>query len=404
MITATEIKQKAHRLYADYLRSIVQDESIFPKSFSVGKLPDDYVGLRNEVLDLLQQSKAELGYGYTVELTPRKMRRHGEQSLPSKISIETERDYLKLVNKEKEVTVFQANRALIQLRMPILEDWMSQYPLKVVEYGDRWDDLLKVCEYFQVHQAQHHQAQNQSRLYIRELPIAVHTKFIESHLSILRSLLDVILPPTQLQSVELESDHLFEKRFSLRYNEPLIRLRVLDPSLQIQYHFPVSDFSAPISELNQLDLNQHPFIITENLMNFLTLPRLNHSFAIFGGGFGVSNLRSLSWLSNCPIFYWGDLDVYGFRILAQLRSIFPQVVSIMMDRATLQAFENFVVQLEVKVEAAETGVLSQLTLEEQCCFSYVAEHRLRLEQERISQDFSEQQIKKAYAACFESLQ
>ena len=37
--------------------------------------------------------------------------------------------------------------------------------------------------------------------------------------------------------------------------------------------------------------------------------------------------------------YWGDIDTHGFAILNHLRSILPNVCSLLMDRATLHAHE-----------------------------------------------------------------
>jgi hypothetical protein len=387
MISPLEIQQKADRLYPDFLRSIVTNQPMFPRSFSVGKLPTDYVQLSVTVNKLLEHSKLHLNYGYTVELTSRNTRKYGDQTLPSKIWIETERDYLKLIQKEAEVATFRVNLALIRERIPALDAWVNQYPLKVIEFGDRWDELLKVCQYFQ-----HHDFQPPAKRYIRELPIAVHTKFIETHRGILRSLLDCILPPENLRSLDLEPAHLFEQRFCLRYAEPLIRLRLLDSSLQQTYQLPFTDFSLPLSDLSQFDLSPHPIVITENLMNFLTLPSLTDCIAIFGSGFGVQNLRSLPWLQHCPIYYWGDLDVSGFRILGQLRSHFPQVVSVMMNLDTLNAFEPFAVKLAVKVEAIAAESSLPLTADERDCLDYLVKYNLRLEQERLTQSFVAQQF------------
>ncbi|MGA9378574.1 MAG: Wadjet anti-phage system protein JetD domain-containing protein, partial [Phormidium sp.] len=251
-------------------------------------------------------------------------------------------------------------------------------PLKVIEYSDRWDDLLKVCQYFQ---------QNpKPNLYIRELPIQVHTKFIEQNQKIIRSLLEVIIPVEYLVSIEGENNFTFEKRFSLKYSEPLIRLRLLDESLKVKYGFPVADISIPLSEFRQLNLDIHHCFITENLMNFLTLPPLENSLAIFGSGYAIQTLKTARWLSHCPIFYWGDLDVDGFKILSQLRSYFPQAISIMMDMITFETFHEFAVSVVV----ANAENLPHLTSEEKILYTHLALHQKRLEQERISQDYANQ--------------
>ena len=173
MINPTQIQYKCEQQYASFLSSIVTGEKFFPIEFPVGSLPKDYIDLREAVTQLIDKSKQSLGYGYTLELEKRKTKKHGFQSLPKPIIIDSEKDYLKLIKKEKETLNFQKNLALIREKVPELISWLVHNPLKVIEYIERWDDLLKVCQYFQ---------QNpQPNLYIRELPIQVHTKFIEQN-------------------------------------------------------------------------------------------------------------------------------------------------------------------------------------------------------------------------------
>lgn len=376
MIKPSDIKQKAERLYPAFLNATIKGESFFPKEFSVGRIPDDWLVLRDAVTELTEKSKQSLGYGYTVELKTHRTRKYGNQSLPTRISIDTEADYLKLINREEEFAQFQADVELIRLEVPSLESWLNQNPLKVVEYAKQWSNLLKVCRYFQFNP--------NPNLYIRELPVKVHTKFIEERKGIIRSLLEAILPAEASQSIEFEKDRTFEKRFSLRYSEPLVRLRILDNAVGAKYCFPVSDLSTPISEFRQLNLEKHHFIITENLMNFLTLPSLADSFALFVGGYGIQVLKSVSWLAYCPLFYWGDLDADGFKILSQFRSYFPHTISVMMDEETFRTFEEFA----VPVAESNTEKLPHLTPEEYCLFTYLSKRKKRLEQERISQDFA----------------
>lgn len=369
------IKQKSELMYASFLSAIAAGENFFPRELPVGSRPKDYIALRDAVTQLINKSKQSIGYGYSLELETKKTKNYGVQSLPKRISIDTEQDYLKLTDREKEVAQFKANLAWIRAEVPALNSWLCHHPLKVIKYGDRWHDLLKVCQYFQ---------QNpQPNFYIRELPIQVHTKFIEQNKGIIRSLLEAILPIEQLVSVEGEKEYTFEKRFYLKYGDTLIRLKFLDPALKAKYNFIAADISIPLSEFQELNLVTHRCIITENLTNFLNIPTLENSLAIFGRGYGVQSLKTVSWLSRCPIFYWGDLDVDGFKILSQLRMYFPQTISIMMDRATFEMFQEFA----VSVKGAIAEILPNLNSEEETLYTHLALHQKRLEQERISQDY-----------------
>jgi hypothetical protein len=119
------------------------------------------------------------------------------------------------------------------------------------------------------------------------------------------------------------------------------------------------------------------------------LPRFPKTFAIWGKGFDVSALKNVTWLHTCPILYWGDLDAQGFQILSSLRGIFPTVKTAMMDKATFDAFQQFVVSgKEVRLNA-----LPNLTEAENNLCQYLATHTLRLEQERIPYTFAVQRLK-----------
>ena len=376
MINPKQIKQKAEGNYRQYLTSLITKETIFPHEFSVGKIPQDYLILRDELAQLIKQSKKSIGYGYTLELQSRNTRKNGLQSLPKRIAIETEIDYLKLCKKEKEVAQFKLDLKLIQASFPELTAWLIRYPRKVIDYNNHWKDLIKVCQYFKNNP--------QPNLYMRELPIEVHTKFIEQNKNIISTLLEAILPDELLVSVEGEKENKFEKRFSLKYQEFQIQMKLLDQELKVKYAFPFTNLSIPLSEFQQLNLEYHNCFITENKVNFSTLPNLKNSFAIWGQGYAIQSLKSVTWLLPCPIFYWGDLDVDGFKILSQLRSYFPQMVSVMMDMETFETFQEFAVA-DIKTS---TFRLSHLTDEEQVVYSYLALNQKRLEQEHITNDYA----------------
>ena len=171
MITPAEIKKKATNKYKAYLQSIVEGESFTPVVISGDKKPnDDTVIFEAELTDLIKHSKEIKGYGYTIEYKKVKTKRHGVQDIPTSICFMSEYDYLKFINKEKEVDKFRADLFNILSAFPELHEWTLRYPNKVLE--NDWNSLLKVCEYFKNTPKPH--------LYIRELPIQVHTKFIES--------------------------------------------------------------------------------------------------------------------------------------------------------------------------------------------------------------------------------
>lgn len=94
----------------------------------------------------------------------------------------------------------------------------SQSSIKVIESAGKWEYLLKVCHYFIANSA--------PDMYIREFSIKVHTKFIEENIPILTSLLDFLIG---YYGNTNEKD--FRKRFNLKYDQPLLRIRILDDEL-----------------------------------------------------------------------------------------------------------------------------------------------------------------------------
>lgn len=371
-ITPDAIGERAQRFYLPYLRAWVCGEPFFPQSFPVGKLPTEYGALREAVRRLQAGERAVAGAGYTLEMRTQQTHRYGAQSLPTRVVFATARDLLAEVGKADEFAAFTRDVALIREQLPALEDWLRARPQQVLAFAGVWPELCRVCLYFQAHPL--------PQRYIRELPIAVHTKFIEEHVGILRELLDALLPPEAVNS----SVTPFEKRYGLRYDEPLIRLRVLDSALCERYRLPCSDLSTPLSQFAALRLGHPRCIVTENKLTFLTLPDLPGTIAIFGRGFQVELLGEIDWLRSCPVYYWGDLDAQGFQILSQVRARLPQVRSVMMDRETLDAFRAFAVQ----GHPAPLVELPHLTAAEQAMYTLLAQQQLRLEQERISYEYA----------------
>lgn len=385
MITPGDIRHKAARLYLPFLQAWLRDEEFFPLDFPVGRLPSDYLELRKGTRELQAQSRDQHGYGYTLVYTAQQTRRNGTQTLPKRATIDTERDFLRFIEKEEEFGAFRQDVALVREQVPQLEAWMRHSPQHVIEQHGVWPELLAVCRYF-LEQADNAGIRD-ARLYLRELPVSVHTKFIEQRRGLVQALLEHLLPHEAIA----QEAATFEQRFGLREKEPTVRVRLLDEQLFRRYRLPISDLSVPISQFAALDLLRgQRCIITENEMTFLTLPLLKDTFALFGGGFMVRSLERLPWLADCPIAYWGDLDAQGFQILSSLRARFPHVTSLMMDAETLETFSAFCVESTPCV----VRTLPHLTSQEHALFIRLAEANQRLEQEHISHAYVMEQLER----------
>lgn len=364
MITPIEIKKKAANKYKAYLQSIVEGESFNPIVIVGDKKPnEDTVKFEYELTELISCSKEKKGYGYTIEYQTIKTKRHGIQDIPTSISFQTEYDYLKYINEEKDTAKFKKDISSILSSFPELKEWIYKYPIKVIE--NDWESLLKVCKYFK--------AIPQPHLYIRELPIQVHTKFIENNSGIIRELLDIIIA----DYVNIE-ERKFEARYNLKYDEPLVRFRLLDEAISQQLFGGIDDISLPISEFQHLSLPIHTVYVVENKINMLTFPVKRNSIVIWGHGFGVDIMKNVDWLKTKKIYYWGDLDTQGFQILSEFRTHFKQVQSFLMDRFT---FDKYFEGDKGTITIVEKDLC--LTAEEKDMFEYLKAKNLRLEQEKI---------------------
>jgi hypothetical protein len=373
MITPIEIKKKAANKYKAYLQSIVEGETFNPIVIVGDKKPnEDTVKFEEELRELISCSKEKKGYGYFIEYQTVKTKRHGTQGIPKSLSFQTELDYLKYIGEEKNTAKFKKDIASILSLFPELKDWICKYPIKVIE--NDWESLLKVCKYFK--------GMPQPHLYIRELPIKVHTKFIENKKAIIRELLDIIIA----EQINIDEKQ-FEKRFNLKYDEPLVRFRVLDEFVSRQLFGSIDDISIPISEFQQLFIPVQTVYIVENKINMLTFPIKRDSIVIWGHGFGVDLMKDVEWLRTKKIYYWGDLDAQGFQILSEIRTHFKQVESFMMDRHTFDMYYEGDKGTETNVEKDLC-----LTSEESEMFKYLKENNLRLEQEKIPHEYARTMI------------
>ena len=375
MITPSEIKQKAEHKYVAYLQSIIDGFSFSPIVIAGNKKPDENtVRFEAELTELINHSKEKKGYGYAIEYVTVKTKLHGVQDLPASIVFQTEGDYLKFISKEKDTAKFIEDSARILDLFPELRDWILKYPKKVIE--NDWDSLLKVCSYFK--------STPHPNLYIRELPIQVHTKFIELNHAVVRELLDIIIA-----NYVNTDEKRFEPHFNLKYDEPDVRFRILDHSLSQRLFSGLSDLDIPISQFRDLNLPIKTVYVVENKINMLSFPLIDKSIVIWGEGFSVDKVKDTQWLSDKEIYYWGDLDAHGFLILSEIRSHYRQVKSFLMDRATFDAFFEGDTGKPTNVEKD-----LYLTPEENEMFQYLKSNNLRLEQEKIPYSYAYQKIPK----------
>ena len=375
MITPTEIRKKAENKYLTFLRSVLERQAFNPIVIVGNKKPnDDTAQFEKELTELIAHSKEKKGYGYSIEYQKVKTRKHGEQDIPVSISFLTEQDFLKYIGKEQDTAGFRKDVERILSAFPELFEWVCRFPNKVLDNYRVWDDVLKVCIYFK--------GNPKPQLYIRELPIQVDTKFIERNKGIIKELLDIIIA----KSVNPDETR-FETRFNLRYDEPVVRFRVLDKAMSQMLFSGIDDLSVPINQFQEVEIPVEVVYIVENKMNMLTFPPIQKSIVVWGHGFGVDLLKDVTWLKSKKIFYWGDLDAQGFQILSEIKTHFPQVESFLMDRETFDLFYESGFGTETNVEKNLF-----LTPEEEKMFDFLKEGNYRLEQEKIPFEYASSKI------------
>jgi len=372
MIQPDAIRRKAEDLYREYVQAwLIGDGGFFPKAIRGRKTPhsDDLSAASRSVRCLRAGSKEAVGFGYSIEWREVNSRRFGRNQFPARILFETADDLLRFLDRKTEFDSFAETASHLRSEFPALDSWIRVNTRTVVEISQEMHGLLQVLRWFRDNP--------RPNMYARELPLPVETKFIERHQRLLREWFDLVLPPHTIRSDE---EH-FERRYGLRYPEPHLLMRFLDPQLQVDMGFPCCELSLPLHTLAQLDAPIATVFIVENKVNLLTLPSFIGAIALGGLGNGVTLLRYVPWLKTSPIRYWGDIDVEGFAILSSLRAIFPQVESFLMDRATFDRHES----LAIDGTGRKSELPTQLTDAERSLFVHCRDNNLRLEQERLSQ-------------------
>lgn len=384
MISPDDIRKRAGKLWAGGrpLRAALGAEPLFPYSVPFAKPSarewlTRFAELREAFERLDAASKDNTGSGYTLLTKEVAHQKLGSLRVPERIVFERVEDLAACAGESATLRRFEALAGLLRAREPRLIEWLAGQPLRALEYEAAIPRLLAVAEHLKTHP--------RPLRFARELGIAgVDSKFIESYRGVLAEWLERLLPGDAIDPhVRGLSDYGFERRFGLRYEEASIRFRWLDSAMALEGC--LSDATVPLSQFAAYTPPCRRVLVTENKINFLTLPDMEGTLAVFGGGYGIDRLASIPWLRTTPIHYWGDIDTHGFAILSRLRGFLPDVRSFLMDRETLLAHREL-----WSDEAPERRCLRELPAldhAERALYDDLREDRfglgVRLEQERI---------------------
>jgi hypothetical protein len=303
-----------------------------------------------------------------MDLEPVAHRQLGAQHLPSRIYFESEQDFLRFIGKQREAAQFKQLAEHTRQCHPTLAQVLYDKPRWLLDNLAVWNKLLDVASWFIAHP--------RPDIYIRQIDLpGIDSKFIEQHKTQLTVLLDALLPTS---TIDREAKT-FEQRYGLRFDQHLIRFRLLDTSLT---QAALTDLTLPLQDFCRLALPLETVFVTENKINGLAFPPYPKAIVIFALGYGVGSLSEVDWLKTKHLIYWGDLDTHGFEMLSRFREKFPHVKSMLMDSATLASNR----ELCVTEASSVKEIPSFLTESERAAFTALTSAEgtaLRLEQERI---------------------
>ena len=371
-----ELRAQLQRLWerGRILASLASGEALFPLRLGLKTPPSAELAARfNAVREWIGELRA-LPH-YRVEMRELNHRVLGRNSVPAAVWVDSLADAAAILGKTREIRRFEALLATTRERQPALLAWLARRPLQALELAGDWERLLAVVAWLRDHP--------RPGVYLRQVDLpGVHSKFIEAHRGVLGELLDLLLPEQALDASATGVTG-FARRYGFRDKPVRIRFRLLDPGIALLPAAGEADITLDAASFARLDPPVSRVLITENEVNFLALPTLSDSLALFGAGYGFEELARAEWLHQRRLYYWGDIDTHGFAILDQLRGFFPGVRSLLMDRETLLAGKAQWSQ-EDRPSQRE---LHRLDDAEQALYRELREQRLgqgvRLEQERI---------------------
>ena len=369
MTNSVKIRKDLGRRLPDVLRQLIEGEDPFPLPLALrDPAPDmDHAQAMAHLEDL---RSLELLGGVLCWET-RTTRRLGAQTWPVCLFVPDLASLSRLLG-QRDLTRFPRLARAVLSRIPALEDWWCNQPLKAWELRGRWSGLVHALRWFRENPS--------SGLHPREIPWRLHGKYVEEN----RALLGLLLARSErtetsvgLPTDSVRKDRRLEERLGLRADATLVRVRI-GTSDRLRSGLPSEDLAMPLESWERLSWRPETILVVENLATFLAAPLDRFGACVWGQGFAATRLAS--WLGGIPeVLYWGDLDAQGFEILDRLRALCPHVLSLGMDARTFDRFRF----LSCPGTASPVKELERLTQEEWALYRQLAEGNLRLEQEKI---------------------
>ena len=354
---------------------------------NTGSVKDDIKKRAEQLEPLFNNSKNKTGNGYTLEFVTHNTRNNATQTEIKSVYFENEKDFLSFIEKTQEVKRFLSALNLVQnelIEKSITSpEWLLSHisDLCATHEKNFWEDIILSVKWL-------HENTN-SNLYIREIPLPIHTKFIENNKALIFSLL--------VSSEDSNKKLSFEQSLGLKTKPFLVHVRTISKNVELKFgELTATELAIPLDdfadfEKSNLLANLKNIFIVENEIVYLTFPKEENSICIWGHGFTSAQFSKCEWLKNYNIFYFGDLDEHGYLILSNFRTHFPETQSFCMNMKTLEKYSEFRVKGET---LSGLSIPKNLTDEELSVFNELrsSDGKDRLEQERISVEYIKERI------------
>ena len=365
-------KPQLFKAYDQYLKSYILGSPFERITLRGGKKrPGSTAELHDSIRYYCSLEKSADRYGWTIKWESWDSKKLGHQKWPGSINITSPEDLLFLTDKSAEFSVFSKTLAFILREKPAISQWLATSPQLVLQYREQWPGIFSVVDFLMENEL--------SNYYLRNIPVQVHTKFIEVNKTVIWSLLQYYNPSRY--SVPGQS---FEEVLGIKQKSYLFNLRWLDKEMAKETMNGIEVFGLSVEELRKLQWQPDELWVVENETALYMLPDKRKGLAICSRGKALSLLKDIPFFAQTKLYYWGDLDEEGFKMLNDFRQLYRHVQSRYMD---CNCITHHLQHLDIQPKFYRTENLNLLTEEESAAFALLLQKNGRLEQEKLLQTY-----------------
>ena len=364
----TDILQKLEKREALYQDLVNQKKDILSKRIpapvivSISEYKDKYLCWHNFWSHIAEESN-----GIQVDFKYKMMGPLKKCRVPYRFTVRDADSVFAYLKMKSKRNAFVQAFTLITSEFPCMTDWCYRYRERLSCEAGFTEKAFAIAKYFQ--------SGAMKDCYITNWPVpGVDTKFHRKNFEIFRTIANAVL------EIELANREEFYAYFSLKERLAEISVGIIGRGIDLNGG---TRCSVSADEIARWEKTPEVVFIFENKDSGSQIAdNIKFDFpcmVLFGSGNAILDLKHVPWLQKCKIVYSGDMDKDGFKILSELRNVFPAIKSFMMNIEDFRRFED----LAGKDRPGDVSVYDNLTSEEAECFSYITEKGLRLEQERF---------------------